>query len=89
MNHNPIETAPKDGTMLLLLVQYDRENEKHGSPLEDNAWDRPSWTIGVNSLENTGKDEWQIAGWNWEQDCFTEGRGTPIGWLPFYPEKEQ
>ena len=76
IQHNPADTAPKDGTMLRLLVNY----EDGSGALEDAD---EAWTIGFNSLENTGEDEWQIAGWNWCHDCFTDGRGKVIGWLPF------
>jgi len=75
---NPMETAPKDGTMLRLLVDY---SDGYGCPLEDEP---QAWTIGFNQLDDTGIDQWEMAGWNWEQDCFTEGRGTPIAWLPFH-----
>lgn len=70
----PMSTAPRDGTIVRLLVQF-----------TDNATEDtvgPAWTIGGNTCEGTGENVWQFAGWNWEQDCFTEGDGTPIGWLP-------
>jgi hypothetical protein len=70
----PMETAPKDGTMLRLLVQFDE------NATEDSA--EPCPTIGANSFVHSGEDVWQFAGWNWEQDCFDEGVGTPVGWLP-------
>jgi hypothetical protein len=72
-----IETAPKDGTMVRLLVDYSDDGD---NPLEDA--DRPTATIGFNSLEDTGDDLWQFAGWSWHQDCFCEGHGRPVGWLP-------
>ena len=77
-NPRPIETAPKDGTMLRLLVDY--EGVENWMPLTD---DNQSWTIGFNDLQNMGDDEWIIAGWNWSQDCFGTGEGKVIGWLPF------
>lgn len=33
----------------------------------------------------TSDDLHWFAGWSWEHDCFCEGRGKPIGWLPFAP----
>ena len=73
----PMATAPKDGTMIRLLVDY----TDGGAPLED---DHPrAWTIGFNSLDDTGEDEWKFAGWCWTHDHFTQGSGTPVGWLPW------
>ena len=72
---NPVETAPKDGIMLRLLVRF-----------TDNATEdsEECVTIGFNSLEDSLEDSWFIAGWNWQQDCFTEGIGEVIGWLPYF-----
>lgn len=73
----PMATAPRDGTMLRLLVQFD-----------DHATDDtegPAWTIGACNDDNVHQDErvgWQFAGWCWDHDHFTEGKGTPVGWLP-------
>lgn len=80
----PIETAPKDGTMMRLLVNYAGPFGDH--PLEDAE---TAWTIGFNSLEDTGEDAWQFAGWSWSQDCFTDGHGEVIGWLPFHDARAQ
>lgn len=74
---NPMDTAPKDGTMVHLLVDYRPEDADH--PLEDALI---AWTIGFNNLSNTGEDVWQFVGWSWTQDCFTDGLGTPLGWFP-------
>jgi hypothetical protein len=65
--------APKDGTMLFLLVDY----STGGAPLEDEMI---AWTIGFNNKDDTGADEWQFAGWCWVHDHFTEGRGEPVAW---------
>lgn len=70
----PIETAPKDSSMLRLLVNFDDHSLEDGS--------EPCWTIGTNALSDTGVDEWLFAGWDWTHDRFTQGTGTPIGWLP-------
>lgn len=78
---NDTATAPKDGTMLRLLVQHsDAENERW-TPFEDSL--EPYSTIGFNALSATGEDEWQFAGWDWSHDCFTDGAGTVIGWMPY------
>lgn len=73
----PMATAPRDGTMLRLLVQFD----DHAT--EDT--EGPAWTIGACNDDNVNRDErvdWQFAGWCWDHDHFTEGKGTPVGWLP-------
>lgn len=70
----PMDTAPRNGTMVRLLVQFD----DHATEDTDGA----AWTIGANSYEENGEDLWQFAGWCWTHDHFTEGKGTPIGWLP-------
>lgn len=70
-----IDTAPRDGTMLRLLVDY-----RNGDfPLEDA---NEAWTIGFNIFDSTGSNEWRFAGWDWCQDRFVQGSGTVIGWLP-------
>lgn len=73
----PMETAPHDGTMVRLLVEF----SDHAT--EDCVG--PAWTIGACSDDEVMADErmgWQFAGWCWTHDHFTEGRGTPVGWLP-------
>lgn len=70
----PMDTAPRDGTMVRLLVQF----TEHAT--EDTA--EPAWTIGANNGEHDGGDLWCFAGWCWTHDHFTEGKGTPVGWLP-------
>jgi hypothetical protein len=72
----PMDTAPHDGSMLRLLVQF----EEHAT--EDTT--EPAWTIGAYS---EGADGWQFAGWCWSHDHFTEGKGTPVGWLPMLDEQ--
>lgn len=76
-DHNPgwrdMATAPRDGTMLRLLVEF----TEHATEDADQA---P--TIGANNFDNDGEDRWQFAGWCWSHDHFVEGRGEPIGWLP-------
>lgn len=69
------DSAPRNGAFVWLLVDY----TQGGDPLEDA---NEAWTIGFNQLDDTGVDEWQFVGWSWTQDCFTEGSGKVIGWLP-------
>lgn len=78
----PMEAAPRDGRILRLLVDYSGEDARH--PLDDAS---EAWTIGSNSFDNDGVDEWQFAGWCWSHDHFTEGRGRVIGWLPFHGDE--
>ena len=78
MNWQPIATAPKDGTLLLLALAPDDERD---NALEDAAGF--SRTVGFNNFEHDGEDEWKLAGWNWENDYFTEGAGQPALWAPF------
>lgn len=66
-------SAPRDGTMLRLLVQF----EEHST---EDAAQAP--TIGANNFDNDGEDRWQFAGWCWSHDHFVEGKGVPVGWLP-------
>lgn len=73
-----VAEAPKDGTMLRLLINPDQE--------EFTAFDdslTPFETIGFNNLGSTQEDRWEFAGWDWQQDCFITGRGEVIGWSPF------
>lgn len=77
----PMKTAPKDGTIVRLLVDYSGDDACN--PLED---EQITHTIGGCTDDHTGLSEgWKFAGWSWEQDCFCEGRGKAIGWLPFAP----
>ena len=80
----PMDSAPTDGTMVRLLVQF----EDHAT--EDT--EGPAWTIGACNDDNVGDDErvgWQFAGWCWDHDHFTEGKGTPVGWLPLIDASPQ
>lgn len=77
-----IETAPKDGTCVLLLVA-DGEH-----PLQDED---PSVTIGSYGVEGGPAEDptWHFPGWSWHQDCYCRGIGNPIGWLPLPPAASQ
>ena len=86
MTPRPMETAPRDHTLVALLVDY----EGAGDCRIDDA-DR-AWTLGLNGYDHTGLDEWQLVGWSWchDQFCNGTGGGEPIGWLPFpYDTKEK
>ncbi|HMT45541.1 MAG TPA: hypothetical protein PKE59_00340 [Novosphingobium sp.] len=74
---------PKDGTMVCLLVDYSGDG---AAPLEDA---QVCWTIGYNTLADTGDDEWIMVGWDWCQDCYCQGHGKIIGWAPFAPTIHQ
>lgn len=66
-------SAPKDGTILELAVDY---TDGHGA-LQD-ALIAP--TIGWNDLANTGEDKWHIVGWDWCQDHIRDGSGLIRAW---------
>lgn len=74
----PIETAPKDDTLVLLLLARD---DAFDNGIESEADHLPR-TIGHNNFEHDGIDKWQFSGWNWENDYYTEGLGTPTHWMP-------
>lgn len=71
----PMRTAPRDGTLLRLLVRF-KENSTEAC---DTA---P--TLGLNGFHFSEVDEWQFAGWCRKHDEFTAGKGTPVGWLPLF-----
>lgn len=73
----PMETAPKDNSLVWLLVDYSDEDADHA--LADAT---QAWTIGFNSFADSGEDEWKFAGWCWSHDHFTQGRGSPVAWRP-------
>lgn len=75
----PISSAPKDGTIVKLLVQHVPSYDY--TPLEDSL--EPTQTIGFNAWEHTGVDGWQFVGWDWGHDHFCEGTGTVLSWKPF------
>lgn len=77
-----MEAAPRDGTLLLLLVDYSGDDGAAG--LEDELVGR---TVGWNNFDNDGEDEWQFAGWSWSQDYICKGHGKPVGWqlMPSLP----
>ncbi len=76
----PMDTAPRDGTMIRLLVRF----TEHSTEDAEQAW-----TIGANGFDNDGEDVWKFAGWCWTHDHFTEGQGMPIGWLPMLDSATQ
>ena len=71
------DDAPKDGTLLLLLVAVDEDDDNYTSL--DLEYDNYI-TMGWNAEEHTQIDYWYFAGWNSNQDCFVDGAGTVIGW---------
>ena len=75
---NDVPNAPKDGSLLRLLVVPDED--AHTSFHDSST---PYETIGFNQFTDTGDDVWQFAGWDWSHDCITQGYGEVIGWLPF------
>lgn len=77
MMWQPIATAPKDGTHILLFAA------KAWYPMvERNAEDSPIWT-GYFSRWVGGEGEWTVSGME-----FHEGYGPPTHWMPL-PEPPQ
>jgi hypothetical protein len=78
----PMDTAPKDGTMLRLLVQFEN------CSFDDS--NLPCWVCGFNLADNTGEDKWQFPGWSWVHDYILDASddGKPIGWLPMLATKQ-
>ncbi|MDH1681100.1 hypothetical protein N5E30_05820 [Pseudomonas chengduensis] len=70
----PMDSAPKDGTLVRLLVEFEANSIDDG--------EGPFATIGANNYDNDGQDRWQFVGWCWRHDHFTDGTGKPVGWLP-------
>lgn len=82
--------APRDGTMLLLVIDVsDPEFDDNSHLLEDT--EKYSRTVGHNNFTNDGEDEWQMAGWCWSHDHYTSGHGKPVAWMlfPTIPHDEQ
>lgn len=71
----PMDSAPKDGTIIELVVDY----TDGSGPLMDAIL---ACTIGWNGFDDHGVDEWHFAGWDWCQDYVCAGSGTPVAWRP-------
>ncbi len=73
----PIESAPKDGTSVLLLI--DPQDSAHS--LHDD-----SFVVSIGSYGVEGGAEvdptWCFAGWSWSHDEYVRGKGTPTHWQP-------
>ncbi|WP_425065568.1 hypothetical protein [Reyranella sp.] len=75
-------TAPKDNSLLQLLLRHDDGDDCSGG-FDDAELTR---TMGFNNFVNDGIDEWKFPGWDWCGDCITEqGCGIPIAWAPMLP----
>ena len=87
--------APKDGTLLKLLVNWPAGE---WDPLEDAVSDddapwfplenmRACWTIG---FWNEFDAAWQIVGWSWCHDCFVDTKAPQVlAWTPFLTDDEK
>lgn len=89
-----LESAPRDGTMVWLLLDYGAYGE---CALADA---RRAATLGFNNNDHQPddewpKDKWQYVGWNWEQDCFCDHETdhhklvVPAAWRPIGFELDQ
>ena len=78
-NWKSIASAPRDGTLILLLCWDDPDPlVPTVNPTEDDVVWR---TIGFNHLAHTGVDKWDMAGWCWSHDNFTAAKGVPTHWI--------
>ena len=71
----PIGTAPLDGSTVLLLIDH-----------ADHALHDDTYAVSIGSYGvNGGADydpTWSFAGWDWSQDEYRRGSGTPTHWMP-------
>lgn len=76
----PMETAPKDGTVIQLLIHKDELSNCIDGEEEGEL----SRTVGTNGFDNDGEDNWRVVGWSWTHDCFTDVADgiNPVGWCP-------
>lgn len=78
-NRRSLDSAPMDGTMIWLLVDYGDDDQRGCHPLANAI---TAWTLGFNNRDHDGVDEWKFAGWCWDYDQFTQGRGKVLAWKP-------
>lgn len=76
-----LSAVPKDGRLLRLLIEHGGEDD--ANPTADVGAGEHWETIGQNNLANTCEDVWEFAGWDWCQDCWTQGAGKVVAWMPF------
>lgn len=83
----PIKTAPKNGTIIMLLVD---KGVSDVSGFYDN--EDLYWTIGFNNFGDTEDDYWEFVDWDGGNDAFISALCYPkhahkkleiIGWKPF------
>lgn len=77
-----MSAAPKNGTLLQLLIEHDEEGACGGG-FENAEFTR---VMGFNNGADDGEDVWKFPGWDWCNDYITEqGCGTPIAWAFMLP----
>lgn len=77
--------APKDGTLLQLLIEHDEDD---GDNSCDGGFENEVRTrvMGFNNGADDGEDVWKFPGWDWCHDCIIEqGCGKPIAWALMLP----
>lgn len=77
-----MKAAPRDGTLLQLLIAHD-DGVDCGGGFDDDELSR---TMGFNNFDNDEQDIWKFPGWDWCHDCITEqGCGHPVAWALMLP----
>ena len=80
MGWKTIESAPKTGELLLVLLKEDITSM---DTLDDVRTGEYSRSIGFNNFENDDEDKWQCAAWDWCQDEFKSKVCEPSYWMNF------
>lgn len=77
----PIESCPRDGTLVLLLVPI--QDEMMAIDAENDPTPAYTRTIGFCDTDYCDPGGWHLAGWDWSHDCFCAGTATaPRYWQP-------
>lgn len=80
MSWQPMDTVPRDGTLVVLKVRPLPGVDYLINPVSEDA---EVVTVGFNHKDHSGIDEWDVMGWDWSHDCITNCfGGEVIAWQP-------